>query len=166
MAQDEPHLRLGLMMIDSAAELMMYRETDYLLLRGAKYEEWLKHAEEALAQGFGDQQYIDELRGKLFSKTQRRKIERDFNAKCDLLVRENLIDVAQARVLKKLHEYRNETYHRDGLRPATLASATRIFIYLVCMMMITMPVHSMSMSPIAPGMLKKYLVPYQATLGR
>lgn len=158
MAKDEPHLRLGLMMIDSAAELMMYRETDYLLRWGAEYEKWLKRAEEALARGFGDQKYIDELRGKVFSKTQRNKIEKDFNAKCDLLVRENIIDVAQARVLKKLHEYRNETYHRDELRPATLASATGIYIYLVCTMMTTMPVHSMSYSsPSPPDALKKYL---------
>jgi len=145
-AEDEPHLRLGLMMIDSAAELMMYRETHYLLRWGTKYEEWLDRAEKALAHGIGDQKYVDELRGKVFSKTQRNKIEREFNAKCDLLVRENIIDVAQARVLKKLHEYRNETYHRDELRPATLASVNRIYIYLVCMMMATMPVHGMSLS--------------------
>jgi hypothetical protein len=157
-AEDEPHLRLGLMMIDSAAELMMYRETDYLLRWDAKYEEWLKRAEEALAHGRGDQKYVDKLRGMVFSKTQRNKIERDFNAKCDLLVRESIIDVAQARVLKKLHEYRNETYHRDELRPATLASATRIYIYLVCTMMATMPVHGMSLSsPSPPDVLKKYL---------
>ncbi|MBP2323374.1 hypothetical protein JOF56_003759 [Kibdelosporangium banguiense] len=165
-AQDEPHLRLGLMMIDSAAELMMYRETDYLLRWGAEYGEWLKRAEESLARGFGDQKHVDELRGKVFSKTQRKKIEREFNAKCDLLVRENILDVAQARVLKKLHEYRNETYHRDELRPATLASATRIYIYLVCTMMTTMPVHSMSYSsPIPPDTLKKYLEPEETGLG-
>lgn len=26
---DEPHLRLGLVLLDSAAELLMYRETDH-----------------------------------------------------------------------------------------------------------------------------------------
>ncbi|UJW32447.1 hypothetical protein L3Q67_01270 [Saccharothrix sp. AJ9571] len=156
-AHDEPHLRLGLMMIDSAAELMMYRETDYLLRRGAQYEQMLKQAEKALAHGFGNQQSVDRLRADVFSKTQRRKIEREFNAKCDLLTREGIINATHARVLKKLHEYRNETYHRDELRPATLASATRIFIHLVCTMMTVMPVHGMGYSSDPPDGLKKYL---------
>ncbi|OXM63146.1 hypothetical protein [Amycolatopsis vastitatis] len=157
-AEDEPHLRLGLLMIDSAAELLMHRETDYQLRWGAKFEEYLKRAEAALADGRGDQKYVDELRGKVFSKNQRNKIEKEFDAKCNLLVRENILDVAQARVLKKLHAYRNETYHRDQLRPTTLASATRIYIYLVCTMMTTIPVHVMELSAVPDG-LKKYLKP-------
>jgi hypothetical protein len=160
-ATDESQLRLGLLLIDSAAELMLYRETNYLLRWGAKYEAWLEQAEEAAAHGYvGDQAYIGELRGKVFSKTQRNKIEHDFDAKCALLVKEDILQPAQARVLKKLHEYRNETYHRDELRPATLAGTNKIYIYLVCSMMIAMPVHSMSyLSPIAPAVLTKFLKP-------
>ena len=75
----------------------------------------------------------------MFSKTQRNKIEHDFDAKCALLVKEDILQPDQARVLKKLHEYRNETYHRDELRPATLASTNEIYVYLVCSMMIAMP---------------------------
>ena len=166
-ASDQSQLRLGLLLIDSAAELMLYRETDYLLRSGARYEEWLERAEEAAARGHvRDQAYIDELREKVFSKTQRNKIEHDFDAKCALLVKEDILQPDQARVLKKLHEYRNETYHRDELRPATLASTNKIYIYLVCSMMIAMPVHSMShSSPTAPAVLAKYLKPGETAFG-
>jgi hypothetical protein len=166
-SENEPELRLGLLLIDSAAELMLYRETDYLLAWGDQYQQWLDRAEQAAAHGYAsDQDYIDELRGKVFSKTQRNKIEHDFDAKCALLVEQDILQPAQARVLKKLHEYRNETYHRDELRPATLASANRIYIYLVCQMMIVMPVHSMSFSgPVAPAVLNKYLKPGENGFG-
>jgi hypothetical protein len=36
------------------------------------------------------------------------------------------------RVLKKLHDYRNELYHRDHLRFATIQSACLIYFELVC----------------------------------
>lgn len=163
----EPELRLGLLLVDSAAELMLYRETDYLLRRGDQYQQWLNQAEEAKARGYtGDQAYIDELRDKVFSKTQRDKIEHDFDAKCTLLVKQGILQPAQARVLKKLHEYRNETYHRDELRPPTLASTNKIYIYLMCQMMIAMPVHSMGFTGRAvPDVLTKYLKPGENGFG-
>ena len=86
-----------------------------------------------------------ELQGKVVSNTRLKKIERDFNAKCDYLGQRGLLAGPQVRILKKLHKYRNETYHRDVLRPATLASAAKIYIYLVCSMMRNFPVYMIAL---------------------
>lgn len=155
---DEAHLRLGLVLLDSAAELMMHRESEYLLNDAEWYSRTLKMAKamyEATGKGAD---MIAEYQGKVVSSGQRKKIERDFNAKCDYLHQHDLLAAPQARILKKLHKYRNEIYHRDQLRPVTLASAAKIYIYLVCSMMRDFPVHVMSYSsPGRPSGLIKYL---------
>jgi hypothetical protein len=160
-ADDDPYLRLGLMLIDSAAELLMYRESDYVLrFNAALYDSSLRMAEQHFAATGDGQDRVDELRTKVISKTRRKRIDREFDAKCDFLVEQGTLPEPHARALKKLHIYRNGTYHRDELRPATLANATRIYIYLVCTMMDTLPVHSIGFgSNDPPPLIAKYLEP-------
>ena len=66
-----------------------------------------------------------------------------------------------ARVLKKLHKYRNEAYHRDQLRLGTLMSAIKIYVYLVCSLMQDFPMHGtggfIHLPPRPPAGLVKYL---------
>ncbi len=94
------------------------------------------------------------------SRGKRKSISRDFNAKCDYLRELGLLADPHARVLKKLHKYRNETYHRDHLRPATLESATRIYIYLVCAIMRDgFAGHIIGFPAEPPAGLVKYLAP-------
>jgi hypothetical protein len=108
-ASEEAKIRLGLMLIDSAAELLMFRETDHMIVEASVYQDWLQRAEQVYSATGRGQDYIDELRGKVFSKSKRNQIERDFNAKCDVLVKAGKLPEPYSRVLKKLHEYRNET---------------------------------------------------------
>ena len=56
-----------------------------------------------------------------------------------------------ARVLKKLHKYRNKAYHRDQIRLGTLASATRIYAYLVCALMQNFPPPDLRLADTAPA---------------
>ncbi len=131
---DEAHLRLALLMLDSAAELMLHHWTTWPLHEAATYSRMLPMYEkmhEATGTGAGD---LVEIRAKALSSTRRRKIEREFGAKCDYLRDRGQLSDAQVRVLRRLHEYRNEAYHQDHLRPSTLASAVRIYTYLVCVM--------------------------------
>jgi hypothetical protein len=64
---------------------------------------------------------------------------------------------AQARVLKKLHKYRNDTYHRDELRPATLSSALKIYTYLVCTMLRDFSPFVISYGVAIPPTLQRYV---------
>ena len=112
------------------------------------------------------QDRVDDLRAKVISKTRRKKIDREFDAKCDFLVEQDLLPEPQARALKKLHKYRNDTYHRDELRPATLANATAIYTYLICSMMSALPVHSFGyMNAGAPDVIAKYLKAGETAFG-
>ncbi len=166
-AADEPRLRLGLMLLDSAAELMMYRETDYLIRMNAHlYDRWLEIAEQQVEQTGTGQDRVEEYRALAISKTRRRKIDREFDAKCDYLVEEGLLPEPHSRALKKLHKYRNDTYHRDELRPATLSNATAIYTYLVCTMMSELPPHQMGyMQHDPPEVIAKYLKPGENGFG-
>jgi hypothetical protein len=154
---DEAHLRLGLMLLDSAAELLMHRVCEPRLDHAEAEREILRGFEamyEATGRGT---ETIAELRGKVIPGSRRRRIERDFGAKCDYLHEQGLLAGPQARVLKKLHKYRNETYHRDQLRPETLASAAKVYIYLVCSMMRDFPVQMMCYGAELPAGLLRYL---------
>jgi hypothetical protein len=85
---------------------------------------------------------VEEIRSNALSKRRRKRIEKEFDAKCDFLREKALLAQPQVRVLKKLHFYRNETYHRDEVRSGTLASAAKIYMYLVCTTMRDIPEHA------------------------
>ena len=147
---DEAHVRLGLVLLDSAAELLMHRQCDWLLLQ-AEQDRGLLQTYKAIYDATGrGANTVAELQDKVVSNTRLKKIERDFNAKCDFLGERGRLAEPQIRILKKLHKYRNETYHRDELRSATLMSAARIYIYLVCSMMRDFPVFMIGYSASDP----------------
>jgi hypothetical protein len=158
---DDPHLRLGLMMLDSAAELLLHRECDSRLRWAGKYRELVGMAEEWRVTMGKELTSAAGLREKAVPAAQCKRIDRDFGAKCDYLVGIGVLAEPHARVLKKLHKYRNEAYHRDRLRLGTLASATRIYVYLVCTLMRDFLPHGtgglIHLTPQPPAGLLKYL---------
>jgi hypothetical protein len=158
---DDPHLRLGLLLLDSAAELLLHRECQSRLQWAERDEKLLYQAEELTAATGKELQWVAELRENVLTHAQRKKIDRDFGTKCDYLTGLGMLAVPHARVLKKLHKYRNEAYHRDQLRLGTLASAVKIYTYLVCSLMREFPMHGtggfIHLSPRPPAGLLKYL---------
>lgn len=132
---DDPHLRIGLMLLDSAAELLLRRQCSWRVRRAKQAGE--------------------------LSSGKAKQIDRQFPDKCDYLLGIGLLTEPHATVLKKLHDYRNELYHRDQVRLATLASATRIYVYLVCSLMQDFPLHEreglIRVSSTPPTGLLKYL---------
>jgi hypothetical protein len=160
---DEAHLRLGLVLLDSAAELLMHRETDRMLETDHRLLRVAEACHEWTGRGEND---LNELRARIVSGTRRKKIEREFGAKCDYLMDRGLLAGPQVRVLKKLHDYRNETYHRDKVRPPTLASAVKIYTYLVCVMMRDFPAQMICISSSDPSeAIAKYLEDHECGLG-
>jgi hypothetical protein len=141
MAADVAHQRLGLILLDSAAELLMHRQCEALLSRSSLYDGLIKSLEQVSDQR-RDEKYgeiVDDIARHTLSRTRRNKIDKEFDAKCDFLREKSLLADPQVRVLKKLHAYRNETYHRDEVRSGSLASATKIYVYIVCTMMRDLP---------------------------
>jgi hypothetical protein len=158
---DDPHLRLGLILLDSAAELLLHREC-HSRLQGAEHDRHLVRLAEDLQQATGKElEWVAELRERAVPAARCRQIDRDFGAKCDYLLGLGVLAEPHARVLKKLHKYRNEAYHRDRLRLGTLVSATKIYVYLVCSLMQDFPMHGTNgfihLSPRPPAGVLRYL---------
>jgi hypothetical protein len=121
----------------------------------------VRQAEELQAATGREMEWLAEMRGRIVPPGQCKKIDRDFGAKCDYLLGLGALAEPHARVLKKLHKYRNEAYHRDQLRLGTLQSAIKIYVYLACSLMQDFPMHGtggfIHLPPRPPAGLLKYL---------
>ncbi|GAA2522958.1 hypothetical protein [Pilimelia columellifera] len=74
----------------------------------------------------------DRVKALIVSRTKRSKLERYFDAKVDYLIENGRIEGVEGKVLKKLHGYRNELYHRDRLREDTVHTAGLLYFELAC----------------------------------
>lgn len=158
--------RLALILLDSAAELLLHRESSYILMWDNYPRRTLQELRARVERGVTltaeQRSFRDELERHVISEGRRRKIEREFDAKVDLLVeRESKLSADLGRALKRLHKYRNETYHRDDLRPATLESAVRLYAYLVCELLRDLSPHMVGYS--GSGDVPPNLRPYLGT---
>lgn len=127
-----PQLRLALILLDSAIELVLHRTVNTQL----SYEpvQILANYRRAKESGRYDEDLdttIQELEGLVTSQTQRKKLD-SFDPKIDFLIRSGDLAAEIGPVIKKLHKYRNETYHRDQHREAVLRPAVLIYFDAAC----------------------------------
>ncbi|MGW1496388.1 hypothetical protein [Streptomyces sp. NPDC002402] len=143
-----PQLRLAHILLDSAVELIMHRMTeaefvferyDFDQLENLRRLEALRKSDKPLNRRFGatgpsaDQlrAEIQRLEKTVTSTTQRKKIK-EFGKRIDFLVERKKLPEDLAPVLKKLHDYRNETYHRDQHRVEVIRPAVLIYFDAAC----------------------------------
>ncbi|MFM9462638.1 hypothetical protein ACKI1K_07265 [Streptomyces scabiei] len=143
-----PQLRLAHILLDSAVELIMHRMAeaelrreryDFDQLENLRRLETMRKSDNPLhrrfASGPSDDQLsadIKRLEGIVTSKRKRKKINDNFGDKIDFLVERTRLPGAIAPVLKKLHDYRNETYHRDQHRVEVIRPAVLIYFDAAC----------------------------------
>lgn len=129
-----PQLRLAFILIDSATELVLHRMVQGTLLPEEPLLRLLDSYRRGREVGHGSEalnELIADLEGKVTSKTQRKKLEY-FAPKIDFLIRRDALPGELGPVLKALHEYRNETYHRDKHRLAVLRPAVLMYFDAAC----------------------------------
>ena len=144
-----PQLRLAHILLDSAVELIMYRMVeaelrherfDFDQLENLRRLQAWRHSDDPTqrrfaANGPSNDQITAEIRRlepKVTSKKRRQKIDRNFGDKVDFLVERQLLPQVVAPVLKKLHDYRNETYHRDRHRVEVIRPAVLVHFDVAC----------------------------------
>ncbi|MEU0221161.1 hypothetical protein ABZ281_41775 [Streptomyces sp. NPDC006265] len=143
-----PQLRLAHILLDSAVELIMHRMAESELdcesyhfdrLESLRRLEAMRKSDNPLHRRFAtgpsnDQlsAEIKELEGMVTSKRKRQKINYNFGDKIDFLVERTRLPGGIAPVLKKLHDYRNETYHRDQHRVEVIRPAVLIYFDAAC----------------------------------
>ncbi len=134
LPQDVAHGRIALLLLDNVAETLLHRQTNHLISMDSLFDGTLQglRAMSDLPERFHS--FRDELEAKVTSKRRRKKIDQYFDEKVDFISEREgeRLTPTTARCLKKLHKYRNLTYHRDEVRPETLATAVRIYFFLCC----------------------------------
>ncbi|MDQ0375974.1 hypothetical protein [Cellulomonas humilata] len=140
-----PQLRLAYILLDSAVELIMHRMAKSEL-DGERYPfaqlENLRRIETGSDRVFRAERQrlgadwlraeIEKLEATVVSKRRRSKIDREFAEKIDFLIGRGRLPNDLGPVLKKLHEYRNETYHRDHHRIEVIRPAVLVYVDAAC----------------------------------
>lgn len=133
-----PHLRLALLLLDNLAELLIFRAVKNELQYAEMYERMLQSHEStrdgAVTLGLIKEweEHLAHLKKRVLSKRERRRLEKDFNAKVDFVVKSGKLAQPVGRVLKHLHVYRNRTYHDDNIQRGSLKPAVLVYFDIVC----------------------------------
>ena len=133
-----PQLRLAYILLDNAAEVILHRSTKGMLDHKQFLSTLLTQWKSFEAAGFSGDSFraqIDSLEKEVLSKREIKEIERNFDAKVAFMISIGQLPNELAPVLKKLHQYRNEIYHRDKLRHDLIRPAVLVYFDIVCTML-------------------------------
>jgi hypothetical protein len=138
-----PYLRLALLLLDNAAEVLMHRAIQDELT----YSEWYSQMAASLRsipqEEAEKRRLLSESEPKIILGKRQQSFDRYFNEKVNFLSQERQhISMPVARVLKHIHDYRNEAYHNDRVRPDSIRPAVLILFDVACTLLATLPLHS------------------------
>ncbi len=129
-------IRLALILLDNAAELVMYRE---LANQFAWDDSFAPPSANIRVAG------IEYPPGPSYSAEERRRAEDEFKPKLKLLSQNfRKISSKQAAILRVCHEMRNDAFHREVMNPAILGPTTELLFMTVAELARDFPVHSYS----------------------
>jgi hypothetical protein len=136
------HARLAFILLDNAAEVIMRRNVEVRLTHNTTMERVLKKWKEILQQHPGDaeaRRHHDKVAREVVPRAARKELAWSFDAKVDFIRDRGDLQETESRVLKKLHRYRNELYHRDRIRPETVRSACLLYFDMACVLFERLP---------------------------
>ncbi|GAA1232963.1 hypothetical protein JOF42_000773 [Microbacterium phyllosphaerae] len=132
-------LRVAFLLFDSAIETLMVREIRHLsnyLLRAES--PWRSNSDGRIPADLNDPEQRGEVETSstgyvdwAFSKSQVRDIDRNFDDKLRFFAWHGDIPVEYVRIISRLHDYRNEMYHREESRPEALRVVCHLYAFFV-----------------------------------
>jgi hypothetical protein len=132
------HVRLALILLDNAAELIMYRE---LAHQFAWDDSFGLPPPNVRVAG------IEYPPGPSYSAVERRRAEEEFRPKLKLLSHNfGKMSSKQAAILLVCHQMRNDAFHREVMNPAILGPTTDLLFLTVAELAREFPVHTYSIS--------------------
>ena len=144
MSATLPHLRMSLILLDNAAELIMYRELGYRFAR----DDYYRPTRENLRRG-GMEEGPFSLK---YTEAERRAAEQEFKPMVKItLLRFRMISEKQATILRVCHEMRKDAFHRGEMNPTILQPLTQLLFLTVAEMAKAFPVHSYSIAAGVPS---------------
>ena len=128
-------LRLALILLDNAVEVMLHRKVSEDVGRANMYARMLQRfpagpldaKAEALRQ---------EIAAEIIPLARQKKVARYFGEKLTLLSESGQLPVETARALRHLHNYRNELQHHDHVRPESILPAALILFDIALALMV------------------------------
>jgi hypothetical protein len=142
---DVAYLRIALLLLDNASEVLMYRTVVDALQHNDYYDRIFSNARKCMPKEEYEK-FKAETSYKLIPKSQHKAILRYYDQKVDFLIERGNLEEAVGGVLKSMHRYRNEAYHREFVRKATIKPAVILLYELVCHLLETLKPGGMSFS--------------------
>jgi len=128
LSGDTSHLRLALILLDNAIEVMMHRVVEDELRRANMYGRMLKTFPTMPLDDKG-KQLRQEIEFHVVSEARQKKIRRYFGEKITFLSEDrDRVPMPIARALRHLHDYRNKAQHHDQVRVESLRPAVLILL--------------------------------------
>src|ERR1700719_2116764 len=113
---DVAHLRLALILLDNAVEVMMHRVIEGKMMYSDMYARMLENFP-ADPLDPKREEIRQEMATHVVQPKRQKEIRRVFGEKIKFLSEDHdIIPLPCARALKHLHDYRNETQHQDQVR--------------------------------------------------
>jgi len=136
-----PNLRMALILLDNATEIIMYRTVLDELWHNDLYSRILNKAKRELSN-----EKLAEFREKvdipkILSDSKKKKILRYFDEKVKFLWNKGYFDQSLGSVAISLHKFRNETFHRDIVRYEILHSLSILFFEVVCIFILKLRIN-------------------------
>src|SRR6266496_4702074 len=155
------HARLAFILLDNAAEVLMRRNVETILSGNRMLEGILSQWKEILTQTDDPEarRHHDEVEQKVISKRKRIQLANLFPVKVNFIREHGGITTTEARVLNKLHQYRNELDHRDHIRLNIIQSACLFYFDVVCSLFEKLEQYDLvpvTLMMTAPPVLQKY----------
>lgn len=133
LENDTASLRMALILLDNAAEILMYRKVLSEFGHNEMYGKIREQAKSAMPPDIFDKFLTEHSVPEILEEKKKRKILKYFDEKitflCDTC---GFIPGPVGAVLSSLHGYRNETYHRDIIRNEILRPIAILYFELVC----------------------------------
>jgi hypothetical protein len=131
-------LRLALILLDNAVEVMMHRAVGDELEHASFYSRLLERLPPGPLDADGEWMR-SEFSAHVVPDKQARKVRRFFGEKLTFLATDrDRISRPVARVLRHIHDYRNETQHQDRVRVGSLRPATLILFDIATELLVTL----------------------------
>ena len=134
LSDSSAHLRVAYILFDNAAEVIMHRSVYPVLIENDFYATLLRRWNEIVKENPTPEAFEkrEEIVALVIPPKKINEIDKDFTAKANFLVARDKMDRSHALALKRLHEYRNEMYHRDHIRHDVIQTVTYMYFELVC----------------------------------
>ena len=128
-------LRLALILLDNAVEVMLHRRVSAELDGANVYARRLRKFPDGPLDAQGEARR-QEIAAKVIPPARKKKIARFFGEKLTLLSECGSLPAATARALRHLHDYRNELQHHDHVRPESIRTAALVLFDIALDLMV------------------------------